>query len=907
MGVLRLALIGLALAVVGAIQAYEPLALRCEYGVDPMGIDIVQPRLFWQLRSDGKGKRQTAYQIEVASSEERLRAGGADLWDSGCRTSTDTRGVRYEGKALGPGERAFWRVRCWDEAGAVSDWSSAAEWTMGPRLPSDWGGARWIGAGDGGDNPLLRTEFASGGKLKRAMVFVCGLGQYELRLNGSKVGKNLLSPGWTDYEVTTLYDSFDVTEMIRDGGNAIGVSLGNGMYHVDREGGRFAKFVKSFGPLRAIVRLQLEYDDEPILHVESGSSWKVAAGPITYSNIYSGEDYDARLVQEGWDREGFNDSGWGKAEVMDYSLETLRGHSASAEPLVEIDSRVAVSVRALGSPGAALYDFGQNASYMPRLVVSGPAGSKVRLMPGELVEPDGQVTRSSMGGAHRGSAWWEYTKASDEKETWFPQFYYQGLRYLQTQAFPAEGGEVLPQIESLEGVIVHSEAEEAGTFATSDPLLNRIRDLVRWAQRSNMVSVLTDCPHREKLGWLEQYHLNGPAIRYEYDMARMFMKGMNDMAEAQTSDGLVPNIAPEFTVFKGRFRSAAEWGSAFIIVPWQQYQFLGDRTLLEDRYEAMQRYYTYLAGQAKDDLLAEGLGDWYDVGPEGPKSAAQLTGPELTATAFYARDAWIMSRVAEMLGKPEDARGYARDFERIRQRFNKEFFKETLGSYEPASQSANAIALAFGLAEERHRDSALHALREDVVSRGYAATAGDVGFRFLLQSLAEGGENDLIYKMLKQDVHPGYAYVLAKGATAMTESWTASRTSSHNHFMLGHVTEWFYGWLLGIRNEPGSVGFERIRIEPTPVGEVSWVGGSYETPRGKVKVRWERGEGTFQLELIVPVNATAVARIPCDTVETLEGLGPHARLIRVEGDRAVVEIGSGDFRFSSEWVGKVEE
>ena len=440
--------------------------------------------------------------------------------------------------------------------------------------------------------------------------------------------------------------------------NAIGLTLGNGMYNVVRRN-RFVKFTGSFGALRAILHLRLEYADGSTQILGTDETWRTCAGPITFSCIFGGEDYDARLNPAGWDLPGFDDRAWPRAVQIIRAPGKLRGHTFAASPLRAIETRAPVAVLALTN-GETIYDLGQNASYMPRLRVTGPAGSTVRLTPAEILGPDGQIDRGTMGGSARGSSWWEYTKGTAAEETWFPKFCYIGCRYLQARLTPAQPGGELPRIESVEGVIVHSSASPVGEFACSNELLNRIRTLVRWAQRANMVSVLTDCPHREKLGWLEQYHLNGPAIRYEFDLCRLFTKGMNDMANAQLENGLVPNIAPEYTQFKGTFRAAAEWGSAFIIVPWQQYQFSADLEPLRTHYDAMKRYFAYLETQAKeDDLVSEGLGDWYDLGPKKP-GFAQLTPPPVTATAFYYYDAWILSQAAALLNRPDEANGLRR-------------------------------------------------------------------------------------------------------------------------------------------------------------------------------------------------------------------------------------------------------
>ena len=877
--------------------------LRCEYADSPLGIDQPQPRLFWQLESGARGQRQTAYQVLAASSAELLASAQGDLWDSGRVASDESVHIRYQGKTLASSERVFWQVRVWDQADRASAWSAPASWTMGLLKTNDWQAA-WICGHGASETLLLRREFEVRPGLVRAIAHVSGLGQYEMTLNGVKAGDDLLSPGWTAYNNTVLYDTKEVTSLLHAGTNAVGLTLGNGMYNVVRRN-RFVKFTGSFGALRAILHLRLEYADGSTQILGTDETWRTCAGPITFSSIYGGEDCDARLNPAGWEMPGFDDRAWAPAVQIIRPPGKLRGHTFAASPLRAIETRAPVAVLALTN-GETIYDLGQNASYMPRLRLTGPAGSTVRLTPAEILGQDGQIDRGTMGGTARGGSWWEYTKGTAGEEAWFPKFCYIGCRYLQARCTPARSGGELPRIESLEGVIVHSSASPAGEFACSNELLNHIRTLVRWAQRANMVSVLTDCPHREKLGWLEQYHLNGPAIRYEFDLCRLFAKGMNDMADSQLENGLVPNIAPEYTQFKGTFRAAAEWGSAFIIVPWQQYQFGADLEPLSTHYDAMKRYFAYLETRATNDLVSEGLGDWYDLGPKKP-GFAQLTPPPVTATAFYYYDAWILSQAAALLNRTDEAKDYAARAERIRASYNRHFLHADNGSrsYATGSQCANALPLVLGIVAAEDRDAVLASLVRDVESRGWTMTAGDVGFRSLLQALAQGGRSDVIYKMINQDEKPGYGYQLKMGATSLTESWDANRSSSHNHFMLGHITEWFYKDLAGIDTDPAGPGFKKIVIHPQPVGDLTWVRASYDSIRGRIVSSWKREGGKFTLEITIPANTTATVFLPArDGGEVLEGGRPAGQSsgvqpLRQERDRAVFGVASGNYVFES--------
>ena len=510
-----------------------------------------------------------------------------------------------------------------------------------------------------------------------------------------------------------------------------------------------------------------------------------------------------------------------------------------------------------------------------------------------------------MGGAHRGSAWWQYTKATDGEENWFPQFYYVGSRYVRAELIPASPGAPLPKVDKLEMVIVHSSAEPVGHFSTSSERLNRIRDLVRWAQCSNMVSILTDCPHREKLGWLEQYHLNGPSIRYEFDVDRIYAKGMWDMTEAQTPEGLIPNIAPEYTVFKGAFRAAAEWGAAFILVPWQQYEFTGDAQPLREHYAAMKRYFAYLETRAKNDILSEGLGDWYDYEP-GKGKRANLTPPQITATAFFHEDARTLAQIAGVLGEREDAAHFADRATQIRQHYIAAFRHPETGLYGTASQASLAIPLTMGLIEPADHDAVVTALVRDVEEKGYAS-AGDIGFSYLMLALAGGGRSDAILRLIDKDEKPGYGYQLKKGATALAESWEASLGASQDHFMLGQITEWFYADLAGIAPDPAGPGFKKIIIRPQPVGDLAWVEAGYKSIHGPIEVKWTRGDGHFRLNVTIPANTTATVFVPVRQSGSVRESGESAgratgvKFLRRAGDRDVFAVTSGSYRFESEW------
>lgn len=887
-----------------ALQAGAKLAvtdLRCDYAVNPVGVDSATPRLFWKLKAGGNGERQTAYQVLVASSEKILRENRGDLWDSGRVPSDESIQIPYAGIRPASSQQVFWKVRVWDADGKQSGWSGLATWTMGVLQPSDWH-ARWIGTRDASlASLLLRHDFTVKPGLRRALIHICGLGQYALHLNGAAIGDDYLSPGWTKYDRTCLYDSCDITRHLRRGANAIGIELGNGMYNV-LDSGRFTKFKRTFGPQQAIAQIRLEYADGSVDFVGTDGAWKRSAGPVTFSTIYGGEDQDARLIQPGWNKAGFDDTRWAQASVLEGPGGVLRGLSCAAPPLSFFETHKAVASHVLTN-GDVVYDLGQNASHVWEITVKGPAGSKVRVMPSELLGADGAVDQKSMGAGRRGAYLSEFTKGTDGVETWMPRFFFVGCRYLQVRLTPAVTNGALPRVRSVAGRVMHSSSEPVGEFECSNDLFNRTRRLVRWAQRSNMLSLLTDCPHREKLGWLEQAHLNGPGIRYEFALDQLFTKAMNDMADSQLTNGVIPTTAPEYAIFadkndttrlRNNFGDSPEWNAAFILVPWQQYEFSGDLELFRRHFDAMKFYVDHLGTRATNCILNYGLGDWYDIGP-GKPGVSQHTPPALTATAFYFENVRTLARAAALLGKSDDARSLGALAEKIRVAFNDRFYNPSNHTYSTGSQCANAVPLVMGLCVTTNRPAVLDAIIRDVRSRDNGLTAGDVGYRYLLRALADDGRSDVIFDINNQTTKPGYGMQLAKGKTSLTEAWDGG--ASQNHFMLGQIEEWFYHDLAGIRS--AGDGFRNIVIAPQPVGDVSWAKARYDSIRGRIVSEWKRGGGKFTLKTVIPVGATAEVFVPARSSGSVKATS-GARFLRMEKDCAVYAAGSGEYKFVSE-------
>lgn len=745
--------------------------------------------------------------------------------------------------------------------------------------------------------PLFRKTFKIDKRVRRAQLALCGLGFNEPRLNGKSLDDAVLEPGWTDYRKTCLYTVYDLTERLVHGENTLGVMLGNGMYHV--AGGRYTKFTGSFGPPKLIAQLDIEYVDGSTAQILSDQSWKTAPGPIVFSCIYGGEDYDARKELPGWDKSEFNATAWQAAHECDGPGGHLTTRSGPPIRVKEMFRPVKLSQP---RPGTWVYDLGQNFSGWPCLTVRGAAGATVRMITGELVDRNGFVSQRSSGTP----VWFAYTLKGKRVESWHPQFSYTGFRYVQVEgAVPEDepkNASEKPRLLHLEGQFLYPDTEATGSFSCSNPDVNRVHGLILAAIKSNFKSVLTDCPHREKLGWLECAHLLAGCFMYNFDCARFYEKISNDMREAQIENGMVPDIAPEYTVFGGGFRDSPEWGSASVIAPWLSYEMYGDSRILRDQYETMKRYTGYLRSQSKKHIVSHGLGDWYDIGPNGP-GESQLTSRGLTATGVYFQDLDILRKTAALLGRDNEAREFEKLGEEVGSSFNAAFFHAGKNQYDRNSQTGNAMPLFLGLTPPEHRLNVLENLANNISQNTNRVTAGDVGFYYVVQALQNGGRSDVLYNMLCQTNGPGYLYQLRMNATSLTEAWDTDAGSSQNHCMLGHIEEWFYTGLLGIR--PETPGFQKIIISPYPAEGMAWAGGSYDSVYGRIASRWKHEAGRFTLDVTIPPNTTALVTVPTRDFQGITESGKiiakarGVKLLRTENNATVFAVGSGTYQFQS--------
>lgn len=846
----------------------------------------------WRMTSDTQGDRQTARQIIITE-----RTTGRKLLDTGRVTDSESQHVRLP--KLSYSRHGYcWQVRVWDTDGQPSAWSAQQTIIVVPAKT----GAEWIGAITTRDAKLpqgrwsngefkkpefksawadvdtlssksiiLRKEFKTKRKrITTATAYVCGLGHYVMSINGKRTGQSEFAPVWSEYDKTVYYNVYDVTAQLRKGANAVGLLLGNGFFNVQR-GSRYSKLMTSFGAPRAIMTLVINYSDGTSQEVITDSSWRWALSPVTFNSIYGGESYDARMEQRGVYKPAFNDVSWHNAVTVEapkgrltpqtvQPVKVMEYYKTKSYSFIPADSIAAASKQTKRdiAQGTFVCDMGQNLAGFPEIAVSGRRGQKVTLIVAEKLTRQGACDQRQTGRQH----FYEYTLRGDSIETWHPHFSYYGFRYIQVEGAVLDGRpnpNGLPVLKALRSCFIYNSAEEVSSFDCSNKLFTDTHRLIERAERSNMQSVLTDCPHREKLGWLEQDHLCGPSLLYNYDMTNYAPKVIRDIVDTQKPDGMVPTTAPQYVSFGNLFDDSPEWGSTLTVLPFMYYGQYGDSTLITDNYQPIRRYVDYLTSRASDGIVSHGLGDWYDYGPWRAGFSRNTPVP-LVATAHYILNLQLLTRAARMTGNSTDEDKYSRLLDETVKAFNREFYKPDSCTYGTGSQTSNALPLYLGITGA-DKQRVLESLVKDIQAHGNRLTTGDVGNRYLFQTLAENGLNDLLYTMLNHYETPGYGFQLKHGATTLTEQWDPRQGTSLNHFMMGQIDEWLFKTLGGINNQPGTHGLRHLLIAPQLVGDLQYVNVSTASLYGIISVYCTRST----LKVTIPVGSDATVILPDGT------------------------------------------
>ncbi|MBN9500631.1 MAG: hypothetical protein BGO01_02720 [Armatimonadetes bacterium 55-13] len=752
--------------------------------------------------------------------------------------------------------------------------------------------------------PDMRKEFTLGAGVRKAVVKVIGLGDYELRLNGRVVGNSVMNQAWSQFDKALYWREFDVTELLKKGENAFGVTLGSSFWYVVNPGpGRYYKgdMVTFFGKdAPFLLRLQCDVELVDGRHVRLGTdqSWAWRPSALTYSHVYGGENYDARREQSGWDRAEFAGKGWNRVALAPDPKVELRRQNW---PGITVHEKFKPVKWIKREPGRWSVDFGQNCSGMVRMKLRGKAGQEVVATPSEVMTEAGEVQQLNLWGAH---AFCSYILNGLGVEDWRWKFWYHGFRYVDVLgAVPAgkPNTKGFPVIESIELDHIRANNPTAGEFECSSQLFEKTHSLIDWAMRSNMMQVMSDCPHREKAGWLECSYLLARTFSYRYDCGAWLRKIEADIRDAQLPSGQICTVAPMVLQRPptDAFAYTVEWGAAGVFLPWHLYEWYGDRATLEASYSSMKRFTDSVGTLAKDYIAPAGLGDWYDYGHGKGPGPSRFTPQDLSSTATYAMCVRTLIDSAKVLGHPEDVAKYEALFGKIQEAFLAKFYdasKKTLTNH-GSPQAGHAMALEAGLIPEGDRAAVLQGILDDLEKRGYQQTPGDIGHLYFIRALAHAGRSDVLHKVYSRTGLGSYGGILAKGLTTLPETWDAITVGSNslNHCMLGHAMEWFYGWVLGIRQADRSVAWARTLVAPE-IGELTSAKGKVTTPHGEISVEWTRKGDNFEMTVSVPKGVKAILTLPWSGETKLDGrmaetkAGPFGR--------PAYEVGEGTWKVS---------
>ncbi|MDD6210224.1 MAG: glycoside hydrolase family 78 protein [Bacteroidales bacterium] len=879
-----------------------PVELLCEYKSQPLGIDQTAPRLGWQIASPDRGVAQTAYRILVASSPELLNAEKGDIWDSGKVESDESTLIEYAGKPLESGKRYYWMVQIWNQDGAKSKWSEPSWFETGLLNPSDWK-AQWIASGDTKDprrSVIVRKEFDVNKPIESARLYVTGLGNYVANINGKKVGDQMLTPGWTDYYKRLNYQVYDVTDMLKEGSNAIAGTLGNMWWSSGLGwmlGDRYSE-----GPLRFLAQLEITYTDGSKEDIVTDETWNVAPSPITSDHIYGGEHYDAQLEQDGWNLPGFKAEGWKPVIVLDTFKIAL---GTQVEDPIRITTEMKPVKITEVKNNDYVFDFGQNMVGLTRLKVKGKKGTVITLRYAELLHPDGTVAQENL---RKAKATDTYTLKGGEEEIYIPSFTYHGFRYVQVNGLTEK-----PTEETLVGLVFNTDAKEVGSFHSSNELLNQIWSNSFWGLRGNIMSVPTDCPQRdERLGWMGDGQIFAPTAFYNMRLANLYGKWTRDMRDGQNqTEGWVTDVNPAIVVLGP---SKPAWGDAIAVVPWTMYEFYGDKKILEDNYEAIKKWVGYMDSKSENNLYFwsngsdwYGYGDWVPVVPSPTKPIGGL---------YYYYCNKVLSEMAKLLGKDDEAKKYADRLPLIAKAYQDAYYNPATQQYEGATQSANLLPLYFGITPEDQKEGVLKNLVADIKNRDTHVSTGFIGSAYILPLLSENGQHELAYQLATQRTYPSWGYMVDQGATTVWELWNSDKEkpegmNSRNHFTYGSVAAWYYGYLAGIRPNIDEPGFKKITIAPMPAGDLTFVKASTETLYGTIASEWEKHGNEFILTVNIPANTTAEVSMPATEQSTITESdkalvsngkkaadAPSIQFIGMREGRAYFNVGSGTYTFT---------
>lgn len=948
---LSILLLGIAATIADGALTVE--RLRCEYLRDPLGIDEVEPRLSWIVTSTERGQRQTAYQVQVASTREKLAAGEANRWDSGRVASDATTFIVYEGKPLRSRQRCFWRVRSWDANGAASEWSEPGSWSMALLRNDDWR-AEYITFDDPSpvykknDSLYLpparqyRKDFSARAGVKRATIYATALGVYELHLNGERVGDASFAPGWTDYNSRAYYQTYDATDAVIAGDNALGAWVADGWYSgyvgfgLLTGIGTEAVGRATYGKTPSVMaQLEIEYADGSTEIVKTDASWRVTGeGPIQEADLLMGEDYDATRETPGWASAGYDDSAWEPAVLakdtpsapatfveyadpteagkrpqkvsreVDLGFKRPRLQAFPGERVIVTEELPAQSVTKRGE-GTYVFDLGQNFAGVIRLKLNGPKGQRVKIRYAEMLHPDGSVMTENLRKARATDF---YTcKGDPAGEVYIPRFTFHGFQYVEVTNFPGEA-----TTETVTGLAMHSDTPAVGAFECSDPMVNRLYKNITWTQRANFLDLPTDCPQRdERMGWTGDAQAYVNAAHYNADIGAFYTKWLRELMESRRPHGPFPGYAPYPFQHGHSFGSA--WADAGVICPWTIWQVYGDTRVIDHCWEPMAAFMEWHERTTTDEgvgiVHGNAWGDWLTQEGNTPY--------DYVDTAYKAISAKMMAEMAEATGRDAAAKEYRDYYERVKAGYQAKYLNAD-GTIKVETQTAYALAFQAGLVPEDLREATSQELVRRLAAKGNRMATGFLGTRPLLPVLTETDHNDLAVFLLQSHEFPSWGFEVDQGATTIWERWDSytkedafgrhnAQMNSFSHYAFGAVCEWMYGRLAGIRTD--GPGYQTIRIEPMPPtpgsnGDhepIDWVRARYDSIRGTIRSEWRVEGDRFVLKVEVPANTSATVSLPATSADTVKGVnGEFVQPNGYAAGRATLTVASGVYEFTSQ-------
>jgi len=924
--------------------------LRVEYVYNPIGMDVQSPRLSWEIQSSRRGTRQKAYQVIVAETVEGLLEGTSVLWDTGRVESSESLNCIYQGQKLQARQRYYWKVRIWDETGGVTEWSENVFWEMGLLTSEDWK-AKWIepeqrpatkdekrkffevfeGNREAEKDysrlnpcPLLRKEFAAARNIVKARIYATAHGVYSLWLNGNKVGDRELAPEITSYPKYLQYQTYDVTTMLTDGNNVLGVVLADGWY-----AGRIGLTGDScqYGDkLALLLQMEIDYADGHKEVILSDKSFLSTTGPWVYSDLFIGERYDARLEKTGWHCAGEAQGTWSLVHEASYGYDHLVAQYG--EPVKAMEAIKAVHL--ITTPrGETVVDFGQVLVGRVRMTVAGTAGTEVVLEHGEVLDEYGNFMMNIKGRSKEQKDY--YILKGTGQEVYEPQFTFHGFRYVKVTGYP---GSVTT--EAFTAIVLYSGMDVTGEFECSDSRINRLQQNILWSQKGNMLSIPTDCPQRERSGFTGDIQVYTPTACFNMDVAAFLTNWLRNLALEQREDGAVPIIVPYFPAIEEMqagmgTHTSAGWGDACVIVPWALYQAYGDTRILTEMYPVMVRWLDYVI-QAAAENIPENLsgdlteerrerqrylwntgfhfGDWLIPSLCDEKDGAMrgaFATKELVSTCFFAHSAELVANIAEVLGKQEDAAFYRDLSDKVRDAFAAEYLQDD-GTLTAHFQGIYVLALKMKMIPGVMRSKVLTQLVGLIVKNNNRLDTGFLSVPFLMDVLCENGRRDVANNLLYQTESPSWLYQVEKGSTTMWERWEAILPngkvtgSSFNHYAFGCIGDWLYRVIGGVRG--GHDGYRQSLIHPEPDKHLTYAKTRFHSVYGEIGVEWHLISGKMKMSVSIPANTTATIILPSAKLKTVCELGKAvdqntAGVLAVDetGNTVTLEVGSGNYQF----------